>query len=104
MLEGVPAGRAVSGLAACLPAVNAGAADVLLIPDEELVPGFVCGRCGALTITGDDCPDWGTAARPVPDLLEEMAARVLEDGGQVVVVRAPLSVAARLRYPIMAGQ
>lgn len=79
------------------------AADLLLIPDGGLVPGFACERCGALTLAGSDCPDWGTAARPVPDLLEEMAAQVLDDGGQVIAVRAPLTVAARLRYPIATG-
>jgi hypothetical protein len=103
MLAIAPAGRAASGLTACLTAVSSGAADLLLIPDEGLVPGFACERCGALTMTGSDCPDWGTAARPVADLLEEMAAQVLDDGGQVIAVRAPLTVAARLRYPIATG-
>jgi hypothetical protein len=31
------------------------------------------------------CPDWGVAALPVPDVIEEMASRVLEDGGDVLV-------------------
>jgi peptide subunit release factor 1 (eRF1) len=97
-------GRAVSGLTDCLAAVNVGAADLLLIPEEGPVPGCACGRCGALTVTGSDCPDWGTAARPVADLLEEMAAQVLDDGGQVIVVRALPSVAARLRYPLPRGR
>lgn len=95
----VPDGRAVIGLAECLGAVNAGAADLLLIPEEGLVPGFVCGRCGALTVSGSDCPDWGVAARPVADLLAEMAAQARDDGGQVLAVRALPTVAARLRYP-----
>jgi hypothetical protein len=30
-------------------------------------------------------PDWGTAALPVPDLIEEMVSRVVEDGGDVLV-------------------
>jgi hypothetical protein len=98
-LLGAVGGRAVLGLAECLAAVNAGAAELLLVPDEGLVPGFACGRCGALTVTGSDCPDWGTAARPVADLLEEMAAQVLDDGGQVLAVRALPTVAARLRSP-----
>jgi hypothetical protein len=97
-LLGAAGGRAVIGLDACLAAVNAGAAEMLLVPDEGLVPGFACGRCGALTVTGRDCPDWGTAARPVADLLEEMAAQVLDDGGEVIAVRALPAVAARLRY------
>ena len=55
------------------------AVSMLLIPDRGLIPGLVCGRCGAVSLTGDDCPDWGAAASPIPDLLEEMAARVLDD-------------------------
>ena len=95
ILGAAPGGRAVIGLTECLAAVNARAADLLLIPDEGLVPGFACGRCSALTVTGSECPDWGTTARPVTDLLDEMAAQVLDDGGQVVVVRALPTVAAR---------
>jgi len=40
---------AVVGLPACLAAVNAGAVGMLLIPDQGLIPGFVCGRCGAVS-------------------------------------------------------
>ena len=95
---------AVVGLPACLAAVNAGAVGMLLIPDTGLTPGFVCGRCGAVSLTGDDCPDWGAAASPIPDLLEEMAARVLDDDGQVAAVHGqPCAIAARLRFPVPRG-
>ncbi len=95
---------AAVGLPACLAAVNAGAAALLLVPDEGMIPGFECGRCGALSVTGDDCPDWGTAARAVPDLLEEMAGRTLDDGGQVISVRdAPAGAAVKLRFPVPRG-
>jgi hypothetical protein len=87
------------GLTACLTAVNAGAVGRLLVADEPMVPGFECGRCNALSTTGDDCPDWGTAAQAVPDLLEEMAWRSRHDGGQVIAVRdATVSAAAKLRF------
>jgi hypothetical protein len=89
------------GLAACLTAVNAGAVAVLLVSDEPMVQGFECGRCDALSTTGDDCPDWGTAAQAIPDLLEEMAWRTLHDGGQVVTVRdATVGAAAKLRFGV----
>jgi hypothetical protein len=66
-----------------------------------MIPGFVCGRCGALSTGSDECPDWGTAAPAVPDLLEEMGQRTLDDNGPVTVIRdAPFSVAARLRFPV----
>jgi hypothetical protein len=95
-----PAGLAASGLRACLAAVNAGAGQTLIVPDEGLVPGFECGRCGALSVDADTCPDWGTAALPVPDVIEEMVARTLEDGGQVWPVHdAGSQMAARLRSP-----
>jgi Bacterial archaeo-eukaryotic release factor family 10 len=94
-----------AGLPACLAAVNTGAVGTLLIPDQELIPGFVCGRCDAISLTGDDCPDWGAAARPIPDVLEEMAALVLDHQGQVVAVHEPpWAAAAWLRFPVPAAQ
>jgi hypothetical protein len=93
-----PGSLTASGLRACLAAVNACAVQTLIVPDDGLVPGFECGRCGALSVDADTCPDWGTAALPVPDVIEEMVTRTLEDGGQVWPVHAggPL-IAARLR-------
>jgi hypothetical protein len=89
------------GLPSCLAAVNAGAVGTLVVPYDGLVPGYECGRCGALGLTADCCPDWGTAALPVPDLIEEMISRTLEDGGQVLVVHdAPGRIAARLHRPV----
>jgi Bacterial archaeo-eukaryotic release factor family 10 len=101
VLDAAASGRGAIGLPGCLTAVNAGAADLLLLPETGMVPGFGCDRCGRLMLAGEDCPDQGAAARPVPDLLEEMAAAVLGHGGQVVTIRtAPFSVAVRLRYPV----
>ena len=96
-----PGGLAATGLRACLAAVNACAVHTLIVPDDGLVPGYECGRCGALSVDADSCPDWGTAALPVPDVIEEMVTRTLEDGGQVCPVHDGLSrIAARLRFPI----
>lgn len=101
VLDAAAGGRGAIGLPACLAAVNTGAADLLLLPEAGMIPGFSCDHCGRLMLAGDDCPDRGAAARPVPDLLEEMAAAVLGHGGQVATIRAaPFSVAARLRYPV----
>jgi hypothetical protein len=96
-----PGGLAATGLRACLAAVNACAVQTLIVPDDGLVPGYECGRCGALSVDADQCPDWGTAALPVPDVIEEMVTRTLEDGGEVRLVHDGLSrVAARLRFPV----
>ena len=86
------------GLDDCLPAVNDGSAELLLIPDEPMVPGFECERCDVLSVSRNGCCDWGAASWPVPDLLEEMAWRTLHAGGQVVSARTlPCGAAARLR-------
>jgi hypothetical protein len=96
-----PGGLAATGLGACLAAANACAVQTLIVPEEGLVPGYECGRCSALSVDADGCPDWGTAALPVPDVIEEMVTRTLEDGGQVYPVHDGLSrVAARLRFPV----
>jgi len=51
-----------------------------------VAPGYECGRCSTLSLDADNCcPDWGAAALPVPDVIEEMVSRVLEDGGEVLV-------------------
>lgn len=96
-----PGGLAATGLGACLAAVNACAVQTLIVPDDGLVPGYECGRCGALSAAANGCPDQGTAALPVSDLVDEMVTRTLEDGGQVYPVHDGLSqVAARLRFPV----
>jgi hypothetical protein len=65
----------------------------------------VCGRCGTLSTGSVECPDCGTAAPTVPDLLEEMVQRTLDDDGPVTMIRdAPFSVAARLRFPVTGGE
>ena len=81
-----PGGHGAVGLPACLAAVSAGAVATLVVPADGLVPGYECGRCGTLSLEADTCcPDWGTAALAVPDVIEEMVSRILEDGGEVVV-------------------
>jgi len=96
-----PGGLAAIGLPACLAAVNAGAVETLVVPDDGLVPGYECGRCGVLSTDADGCPDWGTAPLPVQDVVEEMVARTLEDGGQTLVISdASAPMAARLHFPL----
>ena len=100
MPSGRPACPPAIGLQACLAAVTAGVVDTLVVPRDELVPGYECGRCGALSTGADSCPDWGTAPLPVPDVLEEMVSRTLEDGGQVLVISDyPYPMAARRHSP-----
>jgi hypothetical protein len=98
----MPPGVSVAiGLTACLAAVSVGVVATLIVPPDRLVPGYECGRCGALSLAPDSCSDWGTALLPVPDVIEEMVSRILEDGGEVAVVCDGSSpVAARLQLPV----
>ncbi len=101
ILQMPPGGSAAIGLPACLAAVNGHAAEQLVVPDDVFVPGYVCGRCGVLGVAADGCPDWEKAAQPVPDLIDEMVHRTLQDGGQFAAIRdAPFRIAARLRFPV----
>ena len=93
-----PAGRPAVGLPACLAAVSGGPVQTLVVPADGLVPGYECGRCGTLSLDADTCcPDWGIAALPVPDVIEEMVSRVLEDGGDVLVAGGGWSPPPRTR-------
>ena len=96
-----PAGLAATGLDECLAAANQRAAELLIVPEDGLVPGFVCQRCGVLSRGGTDCPDGGAARAAVPDLIEEMAVQLLGDGGQVETAGDPPGgIAAGLRLPL----
>ena len=99
MRTGRPACLPAIGLQACLDAVTAGVVDTLVVPRDELVPGYECGRCGALSTEANSCADWGTAPLPVPDVFEEMVSRTLEDGGEVLVISDSYPMAARLHSP-----
>ena len=100
ILGAVPGRLAAVGVPACLAAVNEGAVACLLLPEESMVPGFACDRCGALSAVDGTCPDCGAALRSAPDLLEEMAQRAFDGHSQVTVISdAPFTVAAKLRFP-----
>jgi hypothetical protein len=76
----------VAGMPACLAAVSPDLVQTLVVPGDGLVRGYECGRCGTLSLDADTCcPDWGTAALPVPDVIEEMVSLVPEDGSNVLV-------------------
>lgn len=101
----LPAGQVAVGLADCLAAVNAGAVEVLVVPVEGQAPGYICDRCDALCANSCDCPDWGTATEPVPDLIDKMVLHTIAQDGEVLVVKdVPGGFLAKLRFPVPPGQ
>jgi peptide subunit release factor 1 (eRF1) len=99
---GRPPGTAVmTDLAGCLAAVRMHAVARLVIGDDEVIGGFACDDCGAMTtqLAGCGCEDAGCHA--VPDLLDELASRALDDDATVTQVRnPPFTAAAQLRFPV----
>jgi peptide chain release factor subunit 1 len=98
-------GRTVMGVDACLAAANQHAIQLLVVPDDEVRPGFSCENCGALAVAGGACGACGGPTRPVGDVIEELAVRVTQEGGSVHSVRGTevlTDVAARRRFPAVA--
>jgi Bacterial archaeo-eukaryotic release factor family 10 len=94
-------GLTAIGVQACLDAVNQRAAKLLVVPEREMIPGFVCQRCGMLSSTGTDCQDWGAATVAVPDLIEEMVLAAIRNGAQAEATSDPPGgIAARLLFPL----
>jgi hypothetical protein len=102
LAEQAAGGMTAIGLGACVAAANQHAIQLLMVPDDDVRPGFVCERCDTLAVAGGACPACGELTVGVDDVLEELAVRVTQDGGSVQPVRgsvAPIDVAARRRFP-----
>jgi peptide chain release factor subunit 1 len=98
-------GFAAAGVDWCLAATNEHAVQLLLVHDDERVPGRVCDSCGWLGLDGDECPLDGQQTRTTADVIDEMAAAVIDTSGSVEHVEAATDlarhvVAADLRFPV----
>jgi hypothetical protein len=102
LAEQAAGGMTAVGLDACVAAANQHAIQLLMVPDDDVRPGFLCDDCGTLAVAGGACPACGELTIAVDDVIEELAVKVTEDGGSVQPVRgsvAPIDVAARRRFP-----
>jgi peptide chain release factor subunit 1 len=98
-------GAGATGLDWCLLAANEFAIELLLVDGDTSAPGRVCRRCGWLGLDGAECPVDGNPTDGTDDVIDDMAARVLESSGHVehVYAATPLrehQVAALLRFPV----
>jgi peptide subunit release factor 1 (eRF1) len=88
----------------CLWAGSVSAIDTLLVRDGATLPGVICDESRWLAASGDICPVCGKPTRYAPDVLDELAAAVIETGGSARQIAADLMpeeypTAARLRFP-----
>jgi peptide subunit release factor 1 (eRF1) len=100
---------AAGGLAAlgpedCLWAGSMSAIDTLLLRDGTTLLGVLCDESRWLAASGDVCPVCGKPTRYTPDVLDELAAAVIETGGSARQIAADLMpeeypAAAQLRFP-----
>lgn len=98
-------GLAAAGLEWCLNAVNEHAVQLLLVHDDVREPGRVSDRCGWIGVQGDQCPVCSEPTRTTLDVIDEMAAAVIDTGGSIEHVRPGSGleqdeVAAFLRFPV----
>jgi peptide subunit release factor 1 (eRF1) len=105
--EQAAGGLAVTGLETCLEAVGERAVEQLLVRVNDRACGFVCDRCGVLSLADDACESCGGAVRQVPDVIGEAITLVLTAGGEVGQVPEGTALdgaraAARLRFPVAA--
>jgi peptide chain release factor subunit 1 len=96
---------AALGLESCLQAAPVAAIKTLLVLQGAIAPGVVCDESRWLAASGDVCPVCGNPTRRTPDVIDELVAVVIDEGGSARHVEADTKlseylVAAELRFPL----
>lgn len=97
-------GGGAARLGDVLRAAHAGQVQTLLVADGFKSPGYRCGQCGYLSAQSmARCPYCGGAFEQIPDAVEAVISKVVEQGGRVDVVHGHMGlneagIAALLRY------
>ncbi len=76
-------GLATLGLPSCLWAGTVGAIQTLLVRDGAAAAGVVCDESGWLAVASEICPLCGQATRRTPDVIDELAQVVIDQGGSI---------------------
>lgn len=81
---------AVLGLEATLLAIVEQRVRLLIVAEDDARPGWECPNCGFLTAAPtDSCPICSTPLNSQIDIIESALERVLEQNGDIEVVRSP---------------
>jgi peptide chain release factor subunit 1 len=80
-------GRGVTGMADTLAAAQEGRVQTLIMLAGHTAPAYRCAGCGYVTVQRlEKCPFCGSQFEEIPDAVNLIVHRVVEDGGQVEVV------------------
>jgi hypothetical protein len=69
-------------------------------------PGVVCDQSGWLARSGEVCPLCGNPTRPTPDVIDELAQVVINEGGAIHHINSggaglvDHDIGADLRFPL----
>lgn len=104
-LNGAPPTMKAVGLPAVLRALEWGNVRVLLYDTEFTHPGVVFYPSGAIGLTPDEAPDGTVSVWRMPDIVDTVLERALEQGAQVETVHGDArekihGTSALLRYPM----
>jgi peptide chain release factor subunit 1 len=83
-------------LEACLWAGSIAAVQDLYVQDGASMPGVVCDKSRWFALRGEICPLCGRRTRHTPDVLDELAEAVIDEGGAIHHVRADTELAEKL--------
>ncbi|MCS7247567.1 MAG: hypothetical protein NZ840_04920 [Anaerolineales bacterium] len=90
--------NAVLGLEDTLNALNDGRIHTLFILEGDRQPGYQCGQCDYLTsVEVPRCPYCGGQVKSIPDMVELAVRRVMQNGGEVEVLRQNEALAKKGR-------
>ncbi len=102
-VEAAKGGPAVVGLDETLGAVHEGRAYLVVVEEGYRAPGYRCTGCGFLTTQAlETCPFCAASLEKVPDAVELVVRKALDEGIEVEMVPRPLDeiahIGALLRY------
>jgi peptide subunit release factor 1 (eRF1) len=76
-------GLGVLGLEDTLKAVWQGQVNTLILKNDLTVPGYVCPKCGYMSVEESECPIDQIAMTPTPDILEEAVESAILQNCQI---------------------
>ncbi len=106
---GQEGGLVTVGVDDTIRAANFDAIELLLVAGTSMIPGWACGNCGWLALSGPVCSACGSEATAVDDIVDSLLIKVRGAGGRTEHIAAASDLdqhqlAARTRFQVSAFQ